>query len=260
MIDASITLVAIAAIDLLDLFDMKEKTAKRIIESVHDGYNTIAGEFANRRKGLHWPTLERFRQYISNGDRVLDLGCGSGRAFGLFIGMAVDYEGLDISEGLIKQAKKACPDILASFRVGSMLTLPYEDNSFDSILAIASLHHIPSDRFRLQALREAYRVLKPGGYLLMTNWDLWQPRRWPHLLKNIFLKLIGKSDLGWTDVMIPWHLYQQPTVWRYYHGFTLRELKRACNQVGFKIVFNRRQGQGNGGKDGNIMTICRRPC
>ena len=93
----------------------------------------------------------------------------------------------------------------------------------------------------------------------MTNWDLWRLRRWPHLLKNVFLKLVGRSDLDWTDVMVPWHLHKQPTVWRYYHGFTLKELKKTCKQAGFEIEFNRRRGQGNGGKDSNIMTVCRRP-
>ncbi|MBN1585033.1 methyltransferase domain-containing protein [Candidatus Uhrbacteria bacterium] len=239
---------------------MKESIADKILESVHDGYNTIAAEFGATRDRIWWPEIEPFIRRIRNGDRVLDLGCGSGRALRLFVDLAVDYEGLDVSEGLIARARKEYPDPLVNFRVGSMLTLPYEDGSFDAVLAIASLHHIPSVRYRLQAMGEIRRVLKPGGWLLMTNWDLWRiDRRLRFVARNIILKAIGRSDLDWTDVMMPWTRSGQVRANRFYHAFTLGELSRLCRQTGFDVVENRRSGERRRQGDGNLVTVGRKP-
>jgi alkylated DNA repair protein alkB family protein 8 len=237
---------------------MKQETANQIMESVRRGYDTIADRFAASRRNLQWPELASFRDYLKSGDRVLDLGCGSGRGAALLSGLAVDYEGLDQSAALINQAKRASQDLLVNFRVGSMLELPYEDQSFDAVMAIASLHHVPSERYRRQSLREAWRVTKPGGYLLMTNWNLWRPRGLVWLARNILLKLAGRSALDWRDALVPWRRNGQATVWRYYRAFTLRELSRLAQQAGWQA----RRLSASGHPDrrqSNLVTIFQRP-
>lgn len=228
------------------------------MESVRRGYDTIADRFAASRRGLRWPELTPFRDYLKFGDRILDLGCGSGRGAALVADLAVDYEGLDQSVALIERARRANKDLLVNFRVGSMLELPYEDRSFDAVLAIASLHHIPSDRYRRQVLREAWRVTKPGGYLLMTNWNLWRPAGLRWLARNALLKLIGRSALDWHDALVPWRRSGQPTVWRYYHAFTPRELRRLAGQAGWRgrrLSVSRRPDR----RQSNLVTIFQRP-
>ena len=239
---------------------MREETANKIMEAVRSGYDTIAGEFAASRGDLWWPELEDFRKLVKSGDRVLDIGCGSGRAFKVFAGAAIEYEGLDVSAKLIAIAKREHADLLADFRVGSMLALPYEDASFDAVLMIAALHHVPSERFRLQALREAARVLRPGGRLMMTNWDLWgHPKRWRWLGRNLWLKLLRRSDLDWNDLQVPWKRGVPETVWRYYHLFTLAELRRLCRAAGLEVEENVRTSARR--RDGavNLKTVCRKP-
>jgi tRNA (uracil-5-)-methyltransferase TRM9 len=229
---------------------MKEEIAKALLEKVRADYDGIADDFSTTRNAP-WPETERFKTYARPGDRVLDIGCGNGRAYQLFAGLAIDYEGVDVSAQLIRHAKAKVNDLLANFSVGSMTALPCEDAEFDVAMAMAVLHHVPSRQFRLQALREARRVLKPGGWLLMTNWNLWRPRYLPLHAAALLKKLVGLSPYEGNDLFVPWRMGGKD-VRRYYHAFTRGELVRLCSDAGFDIVENRVQG-------GNIVTILRKP-
>lgn len=240
--------------------DMREEAAKKILEKVRGDYDSIAADFSATRNRL-WPEMERFRQFVKAGDRVLDIGCGNGRAYQLFTGLAIAYEGLDVSARLLDLARAAVRDMLADFRVGSMLALPYDDGEFDVALAVAVLHHVPSDRYRLQALRETARVLKPGGRLLMINWNLWKPPYIRDLAAAAARKLAGASDLDFRDALIPWRA-GGADIRRYCHAFTGRELRRLCGQAGLEVI---EQHYVKGGRPArwwqggeNILTICRK--
>lgn len=229
---------------------MKEEAAKALLEKVRDDYDGIADAFSASRV-QPWPETERFRTFARPGDRVLDIGCGNGRAYQLFNGLAIDYEGVDVSAKLIRHAKAKTNDMLANFSVGSMTALPYDAGEFDLAMAMAVLHHVPSRALRLQALREAGRVLRPGGWLLMTNWDLWRPARLPLIAVAAFKRLVGLSPYDWNDVFVPWRA-EGKDVRRYYHAFTNKELRRLCEDAGFDVVEHRVEG-------GNFVTVCRKP-
>lgn len=246
---------------------MREETAKKLLDKVRDDYDAIAGEFSDTRSKL-WPVMERFKSSVKAGDHVLDVGCGNGRAYQLVAGMAIEYEGIDVSAELIRRARDLWRDQLAHFRVGSVLALPYDEGEFDAVLAMAMLHHVPSERYRLQALREMHRVLKPGGLLLMTNWYLWNRtyvigNLWG-LVKNFFGRIFGLTDLDPNDTWKPWK--RGPVkVDRYYHDFTVRELRRLCLAAGFEIAemyvasaFDGRRARWLRNSD-NIVTVCRKP-
>ena len=246
------------------LLDMREETAKKILDKVRDDYDSIAADFSDTRTRL-WPEMERFREFVRSGHRVLDVGCGNGRAYQLFAGLAIEYEGIDVSRNLIAEARRLHRDLLADFRVGSVLALPYEAGTFDAVLAVAMLFYVPSEKYRLQALREMWRVLKPGGHLLMTNWCLWNP---DHFRRNFFgivrgwlRKLAGRSDLDFRDMEVPWK--RGVRLSRYAHAFTRRELRRLCRSAGFEVVRQRlasedaQRSRWWRGTD-NIVTICRK--
>lgn len=239
---------------------MRKETADELMRKVADDYDAIAGEFSASRTAL-WPEMRRFLDFVKSGDRVLDLGCGNGRAYRLFEGVAIEYEGLDASEKLIALARREVNDLLATFRVGSMIALPYDAADFDAVMAVASLHHVPSREYRLAALREAHRALKPGGHLLMTNWDRWKPRYAKEHLTAVFRKLIGRSPHDFGDVLIRWD--RGPSkVMRYYHAFTARGLARLCRTAGFEVVDSYHVAKGvrvPWWKGDNIVTICRKP-
>lgn len=235
------------------------------MDKVRDDYDAIAAEFSATRTRV-WPEMERFREFVKAGDHVLDVGCGNGRAYQLFDGLAIEYEGIDVSRDLIREARAARRDLLVNFRVGSVLELPYDGATFDAVLAVAMLLHIPSEKYRLRALREMWRVLKPGGRLLMTNWQLWNfhqaGTKLRGIVRGLFGRLTGRLDLDWNDMFIPWK--RGARVERYYHAFTGRELRRLCRSAGFEVEEQylapsvgrlARWSRGTG----NIVTVCRKP-
>ncbi|HEY5317276.1 MAG TPA: class I SAM-dependent methyltransferase [Solirubrobacteraceae bacterium] len=93
--------------------------------------------------------------------RVLDAGCGSGRtlqdlrAYG-------EVSGIELSEMAAEHARGR---ELGEVRVGRVETLPWENGSFDLVTCLDVLEHTPDD---VVALREIRRVIKPGGWLLLT--------------------------------------------------------------------------------------------
>ncbi|PZG21123.1 class I SAM-dependent methyltransferase [Nonomuraea aridisoli] len=104
------------------------------------------------------------------GDRILDVGCGTGyltRILSPVAGPAGEVTGLDPSPAMIQyaaaRARGNCRYVL-----GGAQTLPFPDGSFDAVTATLVVHHIPADD-RPEALGEMYRVLRPGGRLLVVE-------------------------------------------------------------------------------------------
>ncbi len=188
-------------------------------------------------------------------ERVLDVGCGSGRTYDLFKEKKVRYAGIDVSEALIKKATERAQDPNAEFTVGTILDLPVADGTFDAAVAVAVLHHIPSEAYRLKAMQELARSVKPGGYVLMTTWNLWQLR----YAKMVLHQRWGKGN-GWDfgDFRISW---KKPFFPRYYHAFRKKELKKLVEDAGLQLVeqYYVKKGEIVGWMRGeNLVTIARK--
>lgn len=211
---------------------MTKTFADALLEKVKADYDRIAADFSATRTAL-WPELLQFKAFAKPGDRVLDAGCGNGRVYQLFAGMAIDYEGIDASENLIAIAKEKWRDPLAHFRAGSILSIPFEDESFDVVLAVAALHHVPSDAYRLQSIAECRRVLKPGGRLLMTNWARWKPQHWSSYVIGALQSLLRLRPYDIGDVLVSWDRGEKAD--RYVHVFTKSELARLARHAGFTV-------------------------
>jgi SAM-dependent methyltransferase len=113
------------------------------------------------------PTYEEAirRVGIGKGQRVLDLGCGSG----VFLRAAADrgaqVVGLDASAALLELARTRVPE--ADLRVGDMQFLPYDDDSFDLVTGFNSFFFAAD---MVASLREAGRVAKPGAAVVIQVW------------------------------------------------------------------------------------------
>ncbi|MFH1286754.1 MAG: class I SAM-dependent methyltransferase [Candidatus Magasanikbacteria bacterium] len=139
------------------------------IQKNQDAYNKIAKPFASTRLVL-WDDLIPLKQYTKEGDRVLDVGCGTGRLYQLFEGLSIDYTGIDQSEQQLKFARQDYPK--GEFMLAEMTRLPFDGGEFDIVFCVATLHHLPDKETRVVALEEMKRVLKPGGRIILTNWNL----------------------------------------------------------------------------------------
>ncbi len=179
---------------------MEQQYAKYLLEKTRRDYNKIAEDFSGTRSKM-WKELGFLEEYLKEKDRALDIGCGNGRLYELLREREIEYYGVDFSEKLIDIAKSKFP--LAKFQVADGLELPFSDNFFDKAVSIAVLHHIPSEKFRLEFLKEAQRVLKPGGVFILTVWNLNKRRKSLLLLKYTILKILGKTQLDFGDVFVP---------------------------------------------------------
>jgi len=95
---------------------------------------------------------------------VLDVGAGTGRLTGLLLKKGARVTALDVSKKMLEVLKKKFPAV--SIQVGDAEDLPFPDESFDLVTAAFVVVHLKDPSIFFQ---ETYRVLKPGGKLIITN-------------------------------------------------------------------------------------------
>ncbi len=118
-----------------------------------------------QHKPLDRQLLDRFAASVRDVGPACDMGCGPGHVARYLHEQAVQVCGVDLSPAMVEQARRLTPGI--DFRQGDMLALDVPDESWAGIAAFYSIIHIP--RVDLpQALAELYRVLQPGGRLLVA--------------------------------------------------------------------------------------------
>ena len=209
---------------------MKESTAKQLLKKVENDYDLIAEEFSDTRKWL-WPEFDNFKKYLKDRQTILDLGCGNGRLYELLKDLKdLKYIGIDNNKKFVQLAKEKFKNI--NFLYGNALSIPYP-GKVDILFNIASFHHIPSKLLRIKCVQEMKKILKPNSVLILTVWNLFQPRYFTYVLKSLFNYFIQLGKYDWNDTFIPWG---DKKVKRYYHAFTKRELKKLFVKNGFEIL------------------------
>jgi SAM-dependent methyltransferase len=105
---------------------------------------------------------------VGPGTRLLDIACGSGFAAWAAARAGAIVSGIDASEALLAVARSRTPE--GDFRAGDMFALPFDDDAFDVATSFNGIWAGCED-----ALREARRVVRPGGMVGITFWG--RPRR-----------------------------------------------------------------------------------
>ncbi|HEX3053959.1 MAG TPA: class I SAM-dependent methyltransferase [Aggregatilineaceae bacterium] len=178
-------------------------------------YSDMADEYARKfmdeldHKPLDRELLSRFAARVAGKGPVCDMGCGPGQIARYLRDCGVnDILGMDIAPGMIEQARKLNPDIV--FRVGDMRAIEEQDNAWAGISAFYSIIHIPREEVA-DVLREWWRVLKPGGWVLLTI----------HLGDNV----LHLDQWGETAVSLDYFFFQTQEMERYLKeaGFIIDE-------------------------------------
>lgn len=94
--------------------------------------------------------------------QLLDVGCGTGTTDRLLIPQVGAVAGVDVSSGMVEEARAANPQ--ARYTTYDGQSLPYDDHAFDLAFAICVLHHVPPPQWN-RFVQEVTRVLRPGGLL-----------------------------------------------------------------------------------------------
>ena len=207
---------------------MEDSFAQYLLQKNKDNYDLIAENFSATGSHL-WPDLIQFKDWVEDGDHVIDLGCGNGRLLDLFNDKDIFYVGLDSSPRLIKIAQKEHPDY--EFIIGDITEVTFPTDTFDKAFAIAFLHHIPSEVNRLNILAETRRILKPAGLLFLTVWAP-TPQNQPKFFKK-------SKKIGAGDFIYSWGGRED----LYYHLFKPKELIRLTRKAGLDIIQQGKLGE-----------------
>ena len=184
-------------------------------KSIKEVYNKIAEGFYNLRQQPITPEIKKLAEEWKPG-KLLDVGCGIGNSLLPFEKMGFECTGVDVSPKMAELAEKFREKNRLKYevRIGSILSLPFDETSFDCAISVAVLHHLDSEEKRLKALAEIKGVLKERGRIFLTVWN----------------KKTKQKDayIPWTSKKIKYN--------RYYHFFDKEELKKLFEAVGFKKI------------------------
>ncbi|MFQ5706553.1 MAG: class I SAM-dependent methyltransferase [bacterium] len=165
-------------------------------------------------------TLVRiFDQYL-NGSKaqILEGGCGFGAWCEWFQKKGHSIVGIEYDQNIVAQAKAFNPDV--AVELGDITDLKYPDNSFDAYISLGVIEHF--EHGPDQALKEAHRILKPGGLAFVTTPYLTPLRRFvAHPIRGFYFlirKLRGQPNYFWE------------------YRFTKKELRSFLERTGFEII------------------------
>jgi ubiquinone/menaquinone biosynthesis C-methylase UbiE len=174
---------------------------------VEQGYNKIAEDYYNHRDLNKFnKELEEFASLLPKNAHVLDVGCGAGIPTVKFlINRGIKVTGIDLSDKMLSLARVNVPS--AEFIKMDMNELKFEENTYDGIISVYALFHVPRNN-HIQIFKKFFEILKPGGILLINTG---------------ISEAEGKS-----------HFFGVPMFWSNYNPKTTLELVK---KAGFLIIF-----------------------
>jgi len=171
----------------------------RTKKQIKDTWDKISKEYGGYRR-KPWKEIKDFLDKVD--DDLLDIGCGSCDMTQIVLKKDVKLYGVDFSEEVLKLVPKKVIKINAD-----VTNIPLK-RKFKYILSIAVMHHLPTEKDRLDFLREIKRLLAKDGSAIITVWY--------------------SEKKG--DTLMTWGVKYK----RYYHMFSEEEIKELLDKAGFK--------------------------
>lgn len=178
-------------------------------------YNKIAEDWHKDHVNDTWwiAGTEKFSSYLEAGDKILDIGCGSGIKSDFFTKKGFNVLGVDLSENMVDIARKNYPK--SRFEVGDIENLGKFPQKFNGVFAQAVLLHVAKSKVS-EVLRSFKDALLPQGYLYIAVKQL-RPGGSQE-------EVVTENDYGYD--------YQ-----RFFTYFTVPEIKQLIVDAGFDIIF-----------------------
>ncbi|MEC4806625.1 MAG: methyltransferase domain-containing protein [Jaaginema sp. PMC 1079.18] len=143
-------------------------------EHMHHGYYGPNGTYKRERRQAQIALIEELLTWADakQATHILDVGCGIG---GSTLHLAEKYNapatGITLSPVQAARARERAVNLdledRVQFQVANALEMPFEDDSFDLVWSLESGEHMPE---KPKFIGECYRVLKPGGKLILATW------------------------------------------------------------------------------------------
>src|SRR5213078_2849611 len=122
---------------------------------------------------LRWARrVKMLSGHLGVGMTVLELGCGTGYFTRELARSGSDIVAIDVSPELLEVARAICSARNVHYEIQNAYEMSYPDAFFDSVVGSSVLHHLEIQ----EALREIYRVLKPGGTIYFTEPNMLNPQ------------------------------------------------------------------------------------
>ena len=167
--------------------------------------------------------------------RALDVGTGPGQFAFYLARTGFEVTGIDLSPNMIEKAQKRGREMGFSvdFRTGDAEALPFEDDSFDVVVSRNLVWTLPSPE---KALEEWYRVLKPGGRIIISD-GFWKNMTWlgiPRMLLKTAKGFLKKSRL--VSFQFFYHYSRMIDALPLYEGVPLQKMEELMQNAGFEQV------------------------
>ncbi len=189
--------------------------------STRTSYNQYASQFVQHfERSLDTTELDQFLKMIPKRGIILDAGCGSARDSAYMIEQGYRAQGIDLSEGLLAEAKKLHPEVPT--QIMSLTDMKFAPASFDGVWTKATFVHLNRTDIP-KVLKDFYTFLKPNGALFIRTKE-------------------GKGE-GSQPVSF------DQNVTRWFTFFRLEELTKMIEAAGFQVLkaytFNGKQRHTN---------------
>jgi len=142
------------------------KVKQEKIQQHYDAFSDKYDHHYDHAKGrcYHIHVSRHLMEMLPNRGFLLDIGCGTGLFLDRYVAEGGAAVGIDISRGMIRQARRRC--MQTDFTVGTGENLPFADDSFDAVSCLLAFSYMKDPQ---GMLNEACRVLKPGGSIAICT-------------------------------------------------------------------------------------------
>jgi 2-polyprenyl-3-methyl-5-hydroxy-6-metoxy-1,4-benzoquinol methylase len=138
------------------------RNPERIVESGYDKIHQIYHELRAQRFWTNESEIRSFARRLPEGGMVLDAGSGSGFVASMLEKRGFRVTGIDLSRKMLRLARRNAPK--SRFRRLNMRTLSFPADTFDGIICMYAIIHVPR-RFHRGIIEGFHRTLKPMGIL-----------------------------------------------------------------------------------------------